>query len=32
MTYTDWMLTLFLVIYIVFHWFGNGGDSGAKTT
>lgn len=25
MTYTDWILTVFLTVYVVFHWFGNGG-------
>lgn len=32
MTYTDWILTLYLVIFIVFHWFGNGGGDNAQTT
>lgn len=33
MTYTDWMLTLYLVIFIVFKWFGNnGGGSDAQTS
>lgn len=33
MTYTDWILTLYLVIFIVFKWFGNsGGGDNAQTT
>ena len=30
MTYTDWILTVMLVIFIVFHWFGNGGGDNEK--
>ena len=29
MTYTDWILTVFLTVYVVFHWFGNPPDKGS---